>query len=226
MKKILLVAMFLAIQGCTDAPGHNAHSVSPTVNDGEESNFPATDENDEGGEERPGNGTALSTNPRWVLYDRDGNAVNGIVSPVRYESIPRNLGDTWDPWDATIDCVLVSHLGQDWPAVNAIYSLRTGKIEDCTRDDLTHYVTFSGPDCLERPLTPHVAAQILLDVDGIIHWPRGQVVRPESVWWFNGEGECVERPVGGAELLLPLEPLPEDLRNALPNPPYTLKAEF
>lgn len=222
---VLLSVPLLACGGDTeDAEAVEPNGETESQQEGEnDTNGDQNDANDDGNQ----GGGASGVNPRWVLYDADDNPVEAIVSPGHRPSTPQEPGIEWDRTEFAPNCVSVEMMGDDFPRGVAIpYELSTGEISSpCLPDHSQNVVRFTDVECEGQPFARASAASyVILEINNSLLWPEGETFEVDPIFMVDNEGECTESY--SAELLLPLEPVPDDVVNALPNPPYEIRAEY
>jgi hypothetical protein len=180
-----------------------------------------------GGAEDGGNGGGGSTgvHPRWVLYDGNGDSVDAIVSsPSRApDQSPMNqpAGAVVDPTSVQRDCASVIAIGNDVLPVSVPFELATGDIGRCATD-YTQMVYYLDAQCRGTAYMT-ASAFFIARVGQEVVWPQGEIVEPSSFYRMN-DGTCEERT--STTKLVPLQPVPTWIRDALPNPPYTVRPEY
>ncbi len=60
--------------------------------------------------------------------------------------------------------------------------------------------------------------------EGKAVWPKGTPVSLDEAYIFR-DGECAEYSATN-DKFVPLKPIPDWIRNAMPNPPYTVKPAY
>jgi hypothetical protein len=176
-------------------------------------------------------------NPRWILWDADGNAVSALISPLCEPSDSGACGqppDFFEPW--SYNCVYVGALGNT--TVSIKYDLSTGLIGECAKSQLSLGHIFADPDCTGQEYAAGAWAgyggRALFLRDSAIHYaqPSG-VVQLDPAYGFyptglpDGDGlpTCAALPYGPQQAY-PLVPLPEEIVNLLDNPPYTIELVY
>lgn len=211
----VLAGLLFAVQGCASSAEASDQSTSKSDNGGGNSNI------GEGGGD---------LHPRWVLYDRDDNPVKAIVKPI--QSRPKvSPGEEYDPNDALeIECVnLEAKKGQifTW---TGWYNLNTGTL--CSQNyGEANNVVFPSPSC-ENPLveTNGVVFAQPTKFEGKMMWRKGTVQKLETAYERDSSGNCTEHHGTDGEdktiSVVPLKPIPDWIKNALPNPPYKVKPAY
>lgn len=175
----------------------------------------------------------------WVLRDKDGNRINAMVeprcglvtdSPANKECLPPDFGA-----EKVFPCVRV--IDHEQRPINLQYDLETGSLERCMKGaedpdrffyDLP-FVEYATNDCSGPPYDKAyvdgdiVQAQSLEWIEGDIWYlSREGCLIDADTFYFSSEGECI---AGGTYTICPFHPVPQWVRDLLPNPPYTLEVE-
>jgi len=166
--------------------------------------------------------------PRWVLRDKDGTPVQADVTPSYALSSPR--------FESTPDCVHMNHLGQR--RIGLTYTLSAGALgkhiadpcsglaaEQAAWRPATNWL-FADKDCTV-PVT--YGPSYVVSIGGkLFHSGTAPLTpTPTMVYgWSNSTEQCVENtPVAGTKYWA-FAPIPTDVLNLLPNPPYTLELAY
>jgi hypothetical protein len=185
--------------------------------------------------------------PRWILRDKDGVPVKALVRPTCGFS---NYGGCEHPdfEDFNFTCIHVSFLGSRY--INTKYSLATGRIEGegCGLNfpgldgyDYIPSVVFVDPDCSGTPYaSPGVMFEANPGDDSVDLPPRRISVIGDKLLYASMNAGASDSPVyyepvysqnkclswTMVEPLYPLLPVPVEVLDALPNPPYHLTIEY
>jgi hypothetical protein len=164
--------------------------------------------------------------PRWVLRDKDGAPAQVDVSPLYNEKTPR--------FGTEPDCVRVNYAGQR--RIDLSYDLSTGKLalrSTCDSGALVNpgYTsikqlgTYATPDCSGIAYINGANLLIWLTDQVYYSYPAPIDLTMTSSW--NPEtSTCESVSASRAETLYPLQAVPDDVANLLPNPPYTLELVY
>lgn len=184
--------------------------------------------------------------PRWVLRDKDGVKVNAHVEPRCTHQSGTEASDECDPVnfvsELTFPCVrIIDHEGR---YINLQYYLKTGTLEECMKyggDDPQQalsdvsYVVYLDDACQGEPhrsaIPEFYFAPFFVRSQDLL-WAEDQV------WYLSGH-DCHSEKVAytisadtsncisiGKGAVCPLKPVPQWVRELLPNPPYSLSVEY
>lgn len=173
----------------------------------------------------PGDGDEIRLHPRFLLYDGDGNAVKAMVGAptLAIDQYPANqpVGTVIDPSAMPRKCVSIGAIGGTILPVGASFELDTGELAPCSTG-FESLVSYIDAQCSGAP---HVitSAFSIIKVGQAALWPQGEIVEPARYYQMS-DGICQERNY--SQKLVPLEPVPASIAEALPNPPYTVKVEY
>ncbi len=180
--------------------------------------------------------------PRWVLRDKDGAPIKALVEPrcghlmTHGECLPLDFGSS-----NSFPCVrVVDHEGR---YINLQYELASGRIEPCNAAvygelSLEWKKNYGGfylnGACEGEPYTPKFA-----DADFYEFTSARGVFYAEDDIWYASEQKCVDSDVMQWEWnlqtcevfdppirLCVLRPMPSEIQDLLPNPPYTMAVEY
>lgn len=171
-------------------------------------------------------GAVPAPNPRWVLRDKDGAAVPAVVNPGYTTSLPR--------FGSTRDCVGISHYGQRH--IDLSYELATGAVGARATDVCPSPIVaetaewhvaaavwrYSDAACT-KPIASN--SQYLFSVAGrLYHSGTGAPTVPATLYGWTSYGACEGVP--NTAQYWAVEPVPADVVNLLPNPPYSLELVY
>lgn len=172
-----------------------------------------------------GGGGSTGVHPRWVLYDGSGDPVDAIVTapflaPNEYPAA-QSVGTTIDPGSTPLNCASVRAFNSDVLPAPFVYHLPSGSLSQCASDQ-SESAIYLDSQCAG---TEHFGASVfhVLKVGQEVLWPKGEIVEPDTVYSLDN-GSCVER--SNSSKLIPFQPVPAWIRDALPNPPYTVRPEY
>lgn len=165
-------------------------------------------------------------NPRWVLRDKDGAFVSADVHPGYTASLPR--------FGSTPDCVSIAHYGQQRIDMN--YELATGAIgaraaDACPSAIMAEaaewHVTaalwwYSDAGCTKPIASSHM--QVFSVAGRLYHSGTGAPTAPAKVYAWTSYGAC--EGIENTAKYWAVEPVPADVVNLLPNPPYSLELAY
>jgi hypothetical protein len=222
----------VALAACsTDDTSPEAKAVGPdsSIDDAHRAEDDVRDEQtdvsnseDDGGS---GGGAATGLHPRWVLYDGDGDAVEAIVNapyPAQNQYLMNQpTGTAVEPTTLSPSCVSVRAVGSEVLPVAVPIDRTTGEIDPCVTD-YTQSAYYLDSQCSG---TPHIVPSVffIAIVEQEVLWPKGEIIEPSTAY-RRVNGSCEEQTY--ANKLVPLQPVPSWIRDRLPNPPYTVKAEY
>lgn len=179
--------------------------------------------------------------PRWVLRDKDGTPVKAMVEPRcghllnHGDCLPLDFGSS-----SSFPCVRV--VDHESRFINLQYELASGRIEPCNAPVYGELSLdwseiggwYLDEACAGEPYTPLFADldyHELTSARGIFH--------AEDNIWYASEKSCVQADgeqwhsdtlsCNVADPLLRLcvlRPIPSEIQDLLPNPPYTMAVEY
>jgi len=176
--------------------------------------------------------------PRWALRDRDDNRVQALVEP--------RCGDgdaeSWsrcnpvDPGSSSnFPCVrIIDHEGD---FINLQYDLESGQIGPCRGQVIYEDLLSLGAEYLNAQCegTPYASAG---SSGGFPEFTTTRVIRftVDNIWYVSEPGcledvlvwggvNCEEGPFKAGSIC-PIRPVPDWVKNLLPNPPYTMAVEY
>jgi hypothetical protein len=168
---------------------------------------------------------------RWVLRDADNVAIDAVVEPTCAGDGPGCVvNEVGSNGPITPQCVRVVRLGD--AHVDLRYLLSNGRVADCIDSAANPWILgrFADPECAGPVHSPgeygvdeaqrFVRRAVHLASDGQIYFQGGPPVVQKT--WYAGQS-CVE--VVDATPYFEWFPVPEEIANALPNPPYVLTWE-
>ena len=226
--KVAIVAIsLLAFGACSDSEDAEAVPANAQENGNNAEN---PNNNDS-----PGGGSGVGANPRWVLYDGDGEAVNAIVSStiLGTELGSPEDGDLIDPFE-TPQCVSVEAFEYLELIRSVAYHLPTGEMAPCYEgyrdvdspfDDAGFH--YADPECQgDRYFTGTIPRYE--SKTGDLLWGSGEAIEFDEYYrWNETDGEIECRSYShSSRVLIPVEPVPNEVLDALDNPPYDLRPEF
>lgn len=177
--------------------------------------------------------------PRWALRDRDGNRVKALVEPRCGDNFNAESWSRCNPVDpgssSNFPCVrIIDHEGD---FINLQYDLASGQLGPC-RDHVVHEdlmdlgAVFLNAQCEGTPYGTAGSS------GGYPQFTMTRVIRftVENIWYISEPG-CLEEnvPLWGGEKcegpykqgrICPIRPVPDWVKNLLPNPPYTMAVEY
>lgn len=156
--------------------------------------------------------------PRWVLRDKDGSEVDGVVSP-SYTNTSSNLGELDSVGSP---CFTVSGL-RGMPFVPArSYSLQTGSMDSCTPNATAAY--YLDSECQGAPYGVFLTLPTIAKIDNTMLLASGEsIAGPVDVYTLSG-GQCTR--VFEVERAWRYEPLNPDVINHFADgAPYTIAWE-
>jgi len=168
--------------------------------------------------------------PSLVLYDKDGNAADAVVYVSAHGPYlgPRlnslNEGDEVTPGEWASDGVylrvgLAAIGGKGVPA-EAKLRLESGTIVG----DLMREAYYLKSDCTGQKYGGTWVRLYGGRNGKPLLWPQGEVQKVDgSAYRKNYNGNCEEKT---PDKLVPLTPASDWIKNAFPNPPYTLKPAY
>ena len=232
MKRMVLIVAVLSLIGCTAEESAEAvpaeqedvevdEQQNGEVDDASDGQDSESDENEENANDNTGGGTG-QIHPRWVLYDGDDEPVEMIVSPVVPDG-PQQAGEQWNPENiSSPDCIRIDATDSYRPGMY-YYELESGEMLPCiSTGDQNFRYTDAQCDGQKYVLQPHRLS--ILNIGGQPYWPEGEAIEAPEDLYHESDGECRETASDG--LLLPVEPVPGEVKNLLSNPPYELKAKY
>jgi len=184
--------------------------------------------------------------PRWVLRDRDGAKVMAHVEPRCSHRSGTEASSECEPVnflsEVTYPCVrIIDHEGR---FINLQYYLKTGTLGGCMKDggddpqqpfSEVSYLKYVNPTCQGSPyrgaVPDYYFAPFFVRSQDLL-WAQ------DSIWYLSGQdcqtnvdtysidtqsSNCVQL---GKQTLCPLRPVPQWVRELLPNPPYSLSVEY
>lgn len=184
--------------------------------------------------------------PRWVLRDKDGVKVRAHVEPRCTHQKDTEASDECQPVnfvsELTFPCVrIIDHEGH---YINLQYYLKTGALEECMKyggDDPEQpfsevsYLKYTDDTCQGPPyrgVVPDyyfapffVRSQDLLWAEGSIWYLSGHDCQT-AVDTYSIDTDTHNCTPLGKQNLCPLQPVPQWVRELLPNPPYSLSVEY
>lgn len=168
--------------------------------------------------------TALP-NPRWVLRDKDGVPVQALLSDQTYQAGKARPRFT----DSVGECVTIDRLGQR--DIRLSYSLSTGKLDGCgTYSELSDWrtlpslATFATDTCDGVAVTS-INNGVTVHVGGTHYYVNGAPTHITTIYRWSGSA-CVAMTTPDGWDMWSWKPIPADVANALPNPPYSLSVAY
>ena len=92
-------------------------------------------------------------------------------------------------------------------------------MEPCYAGDNGILVSYTDAHCSGQK---YAANGEVISLGGTLYWPQGQKMSATQTYLLLN-GEC---RTGGAKMLAPLTPVPQDVLGLLPTPPYSLKPAY
>ncbi|MCP4599094.1 MAG: hypothetical protein GY847_00890 [Proteobacteria bacterium] len=160
-------------------------------------------------------------NSHWVLWDKNGERVDAIVSPML--DTDERFGDDYN------SCVFVSYLGDDYIALG--YNLETGQPESCFFTGSTfdswkdcQYSYFLDDQCSGQAYYGSSQSPVS-KISNVLYFTDGDPAFSKITTyykWNSTNEECVEYTYStGIDFWL-YKPVPDWVLNALPDFPYTV----
>lgn len=176
--------------------------------------------------------------PRWVLRDRDGNRIHALVEPRCGDGSYAESWNRCNPVDPAskrnFPCVrIIDHQGS---FINLQYDLESGQLGPCQSYTLHKDLADLGVQYLNDRCegTQYISSgssggypeftttrSIYFVGDDIWYVSQPGCVEDAQIWGgdtcsgpFQGWGQC------------PIRPIPDWVKNLLPNPPYTMAVEY
>ena len=224
-------ALIVSLLVTTSCMGQDTDSDAVAVEPDGESDSDSTSSDTRQDEDSSMKGAGQLPNPRWVLYDADGNAVNAIVDKARLSPSPADLsaGTFFDPAKSNEigGSVRIQALQED-PLPGATYlDLERGQVHGMPLEHREYYL---DENCQgQRYIRPQPLRLYGGQPSKPLMWPEGEIKRVKSNEVYDisrPDGQCEIRGGDSTMGLVPLRRAPDSLRNAFPNPPYTVKPEY
>lgn len=177
--------------------------------------------------------------PRWALRDRDGNRVQALVEPRCGDGFDAESWSRCNPVDpgssSNFPCVrIIDHEGN---FINLQYDLESGQLGPCRNhviheDLLSLGAVYLNAECEGTSYAGPGSS------GGHPQFTTTRVIRftVDDIWYMSEPG-CLEEDVpvwGGVNCegpfktgrICPVRPVPDWVKNLLPNPPYTMAVEY
>lgn len=174
--------------------------------------------------------------PRWVLTDKRGKELRIAASPSEYYAFDPTFQDPVRPLLYTEGCFTALALNIGTLQFVNVFSLQTGRSEECLTDEGDHVSGFHLDAECTSPVIPEQVGRFTpaphyarLSNGQVFSAQAGELLETDKLYQFTTQDDqagCSEWPIvgGGPAKYRPLEPVPEELLSVFEDgAPYTLE---